>query len=107
MRGICTGWSLGPVQLSLAPSDVVGGHLYQVEVPPGANEGFIFFMFTGRERGFDSGLYSRFNFGAGTKSLSSTWPEIPANAPTLLSRLVLPTGTIGGRPTAMLRQLLA
>jgi hypothetical protein len=38
---------------------------------------------TGRERGFGSGLYSWFNFGAGTKGLSLTWPEIAARAPPL------------------------
>jgi hypothetical protein len=41
---ICTGWSLGPVQMSLAPSDMVGGHLYWVEVPPHTNEGFIYYL---------------------------------------------------------------
>jgi hypothetical protein len=31
---------------------------------------------TAGERGFGSGLWPRFNFGAGTKGLSSTWPEM-------------------------------
>jgi hypothetical protein len=35
-------------------------------------------MCTGGEGGFGSDFYSRFNFGAGTKGLSSTWPEMLA-----------------------------
>jgi hypothetical protein len=45
MSHICTGWSIGPVQMSLPPSGVAGRHLYRVEVPPGTNMPFLFFMF--------------------------------------------------------------
>jgi hypothetical protein len=38
------------------------------------------------EGGFGLGLLSRFNFGAGTKGLSSTWPEMLAgDTPPLVS----------------------
>jgi hypothetical protein len=59
---------------------------------------------TGSERGFGSGLWSGFNFGAGTKGLSSTWPEIAVVAGPPLVPVGITNRDKRGAPNGSVRQ---